>query len=71
MTINVNDKLWAPNENSSIIKSAAEAYENAKRRVHVFDDPPTKVPRLDEEAESEDEIESDSDFETSDIDELV
>ena len=28
----------------------------------------TKVLRLDEEAESEDEIESDSDFETSDTD---
>ncbi len=30
-----------------------------------------KVPRLDEEAESEDEIESDIDFGTSDTDELV
>ena len=37
MTINVNDKLWTPNEKSSIIKSAAEAYENAKRRIRVFD----------------------------------
>ena len=38
MTINVNDKWWTPNEKSSIIKYAAEAYENAKRRVRVFDD---------------------------------
>ena len=53
------------------MKYAAEAYENAKRRVRVFDDPPAKVPRLDEEAESEDEIESDIDFGTSDTDELV
>ncbi len=36
MTINVNDKLWTPNEKSSIIKSAAEAYENAMRRIRVF-----------------------------------
>ncbi len=68
MTINVNGKLWPPNEKTSIIKSA---YENSKRRVHVFDDPPAKVPRLDEEAESEDEIESDSYFETCNTDELV
>ena len=37
MTINVNDKWWTPNEKSSIIKSAAEAYENAKRRIRVCD----------------------------------
>ena len=54
----------------TIIKCAAEAYENAKRRVHVFDDLPAKVPRLDEGAESEDEIEYDSDFEKNDTDEL-
>ena len=71
MTINVNDKLWTPNKKSSIIKSATEAYEKAKRCVRVFDDPPAKVPRLDEEAESENEIESHSDFETSDTDKLV
>ena len=68
MTINVNDKWWTPNEKSSIIKYAAEAYENAKRRVRVFDDYKSSK---DEEAESKDEIESDIEFGTSDTDELV
>ncbi len=68
MTINVNYKLWFPNEKRSIIRSPAEAFEILKRHV---DDPPAKVPRLDEEAESEDEVKSYSGFETSDIDELV
>ncbi len=57
-----------PNEKSNIVKSAVEAYEIAKSPV---DDPPAKVARLDEEAESEEEIESYSDFGTSETDELV
>ncbi len=56
-----------PQRKEQYNKAAAEA----KCRVRVFDDQPSKVPRLDEEAESEDEIESDSDFETSDTDKLV
>ncbi len=53
---------------TTVSSMAAEAIEIAKRCV---DDPPAKVPRLDEEGKAEDEIESDSDFGTSDIDELV
>ena len=68
MTINVNDKLWFPDEKIGIIKSAAKAFKILKRHVN---DPPVKVPRLDEEVESEDEIASYSYFETSDTDELV
>ena len=60
--MNVNGKLWTPSEKNCIIRPVTEAYENAKHCVRVFNDPSANVPRLDEEAESVDEIESDSDF---------
>ena len=47
MTINMNDKLWRPQEKEEIVKFAANAYGRAKGRIRKCDDPPPKVPYVD------------------------
>ena len=76
LIINANDKLWTPLERESIIKSAAEKYENAKRRVRKLADDPNpsqaKVPRIeieDNEESASDYYESESESDTEEEEE--
>ena len=66
LTININDKLWTPQEREEIIKTATSKYENAKRRVRTFDDtsvPAAKIPRIEVNSSSD---EGESDYSDSD-----